>query len=255
MKEYLPNDIKNKIIQDAESNPDYKDCNIIFRGEHCYSIVRVSAIHNLILIEGNEFTGLKHIEKGHGHGFLFTWEGNKLKYGSRFPDNTIGVWDYAKIADQVYDIKNRIWETDTNGLEKYEAFVNVHNEYCKYRLLIHENTKIIHNLFPLKTKPTRKFNYSPRVQISLDYFKSIKHVVIEFLNKKKEAIYQVTLQIDFVKKNSFIEIKNVIKNDVFWTGADPVMGFDTFFTLDTIFWDENTFSFYKNEILKYEECN
>jgi hypothetical protein len=147
-------------------NPHY----FHLRGFDIAAIRRVSAKNELVLVQGNEHTGLEHITARHGFFSLKrTWQrdadggaAGRLDDPSRFRPATFPEFDYLTIADQVYSHGTR----DILGNYRQDVFDKYIGEYTfsdgktePHVLLLYKGTKVIHTLFPKKSTHNRK---SPR---------------------------------------------------------------------------------------------
>lgn len=137
----------SRFVYPPEAIPIYS-----FTAKNPTDIVRISHIHKLILPIGTIWTGLEHIRKRHDfYSSIRDWNNPNIPNPGRFSPKTIGVMDYVTIADTVFDPTKRVTSGKHNGKESYDGEYRDHeNVTMQYRLVLYENTKIIHNLFPLE---------------------------------------------------------------------------------------------------------
>lgn len=258
MQNFLSDFQMAQIIREAESNPDFLDDKIMHFGKYYYSVIKVSKIHKLILIEGNEHTGFKHINKRHDFFDSQTdWKGNKLGTGSKFSSNSFGYFDYLKIADQVFDIENFIEEDrKNNDYETYKKTLNLFGKGCVYRLVVYKGTRIIHTLFPEKDisiwKRPEKFNFIRVVSnATVDYMNSIKRFTISYKNKK-EIVYQISITKNYFLKEERIEIIDVLKRIVIFQSVGQLGdSFDNSNIPDFLTYKNADLTAWEQEIVNY----
>lgn len=118
-------------------------------------IFSISPNKKLIFIQGDNFTGLQHINMRHrfytnAHSKISE---NEFVTTSRFSKTGGTLFDYQKISEAIYtpeniDPKNNkpfvfdVYKGKVNGIE--------------YRLIIYRETKIVHTLFPIEKKKSKK---------------------------------------------------------------------------------------------------
>lgn len=146
------------------TNPKYQIDNLLHIGIKATSIQRISKKSGLILISGNEFTGLDHIVLRH-HPMLKAghWiKGDKIKLEepSQFRLGTIPLFDFLTIADEVFKPENRIDDQRNKEPELFELYIGKYtdkmNVTMDYKLLLYKSTPIIHNLIPNKKTFNKK---------------------------------------------------------------------------------------------------
>ena len=163
-----------KFITRESRKSFYKNPNLIILTNGLRSDIRkVSSETGLILVDGNDWFGFKHINKRHTYYQKEpNWNYNefktdilgrkfpKLDYPSRFEKNSIPIFDYLDVADQIYSPKNLNLEKNKNKeiLELYiGSTLNTDSELNKeYRLLVYKKSKIIHTIFPTDRKTKKK---------------------------------------------------------------------------------------------------
>lgn len=142
---------------------------VVIMGIAATSIQRVSPTSGLILVAGNEHTGMKHIQVRHDLASLRrTWLEYINRHGkrdvrmddpSRFRLGVSPIFDYITIADAIY--LQGVLSTENNRrpteFEVYEGtYTYSDGIVVPHRLLLYKGTKIIHALIPLKSVPRRK---------------------------------------------------------------------------------------------------
>lgn len=257
MFKYLTDEEINKIIAEAESNKDFMEDNIVHFGRFYYSVIKVSKVHALILIEGNENTGFRHINQRHDYFHSRSnWKSGKLGSGSKFSSSTLGYFDYLRIADKIYETKIII-EKDrkNNDYEKYEAGLEIGQKYSVYRLLVYKGTRIIHNLFPLEDvsvwKRPKNFNLIRGTSKSIDYKNALQQFTISYKNKK-EIIYNINITKNFFLKIEFIEIVDIMNDKVFFKQErilEQSFSYQVFMVMNYF---DSDLTFWEQEILNYK---
>jgi hypothetical protein len=222
MSDFLTSDEINIITQESK-NPIYKDSSILTIGRKKTDIVRISPIHNLIFINGNEKTGLTHINQRHlQFQEVPKWKKQKDQNGlegfildkpSFFHSSIIPIFDYPKIADAIFDKKNI--NTKDN---RTPAYVDLYSgdyypknyDPAPYRLLLYKGTKIVHNLYPITNQfsPIRILNYKrgqTRAELHIQSCTAI--IEIPYYDQNKTIRYQIIFQRDDFKKTEKVFIK------------------------------------------------
>jgi hypothetical protein len=176
------NEIKS-LLQKAQ-DPVYKLQGVIcFSSKnHPLDIIKISP-KGLIFIEGNDQTGFKHISERHNYysgridwidfkdsnGGIIEKRGKhrevikNLDNPSRFSPNSIPIFDYVKIADDIFCAENYCLEKNKEK-ELFDLFIGYSKSInnVKYRLITYKDSKIVHTLFPddNKSKKDKTLNYS-----------------------------------------------------------------------------------------------
>ena len=247
----------HSIITEAEVNPEYQDDKILHIGKRPCSIIKVSKINKLILIEGNYKTGFQHISKRHDYfSSRFYWKGNKLGNGKKFWSRTAGSKAYLEIADKIYNINNLI-ENDIkdNGYDVYKTKLIINDIESFYRLVLYLGTKIIHTIYPEKDisiwKKPINFNFIRHVSnTSIDYANSLKYVTIDYKNKK-EAVYSIRITKDFMRKIEILEILDLKKGIEIYKEQNPYLLAFNFFPMELIIYEDADLIFWEQKILDY----
>lgn len=129
------------------------------------SIITISKNKQLIFIEGNEYSGYRHLSARHGFfsfkNYWTTKDENeyKLDNPSKFNPHMMPIIDYVKIADSIYceENKNVTKNNNPESFDKYSGqFIYSENIAEKFHLLTYKDTKIVHTLFPDKKKHNKK---------------------------------------------------------------------------------------------------
>ena len=203
-------------------NPHLSDPNCFNIGSKHTSIVKVSPITGLIIVEGNEHTGFQHIHSRHEYySFKPYWVETKseevikkkLQDPSRFNPDSVPFWDYIKIADSIYKSEN-INTENNRRLNEFDLFIGPHiakdglQEF--YKLLLYKNTKVVHTLYPKSQKYNRKkpkdFNLARGiVSGNISYKSSIVEIIIPYKDHENNTKYSI-----LVKKNL-----NVMREECF----------------------------------------
>jgi hypothetical protein len=120
-------------------------------------IFSISPNKKLIFIQGDNFTGLQHINMRHrfytnAHSKISE---NEFVATSRFPKDSGTLFDYQKISESVYNPENM--DSKNNNPELFDVYKGKVDE-TEYRLILYKDTKIVHTLFPVeRKKPKKKF--------------------------------------------------------------------------------------------------
>ncbi len=197
---------------------------VVIMGLAATSIQRVSPASGLILVAGNEHTGLNHIQVRHSPDSLHrTWleytapSGEKkvrIDDPSRFRPGLMPVFDYISIADAVYlhgalETKNNRRPTE---FELYEgAYIYPDGIAVVHRLLLYRGTKIIHSLFPKESVPARKKTKDfllRRGQASATWYtaSAVTKTTIPYLNQEGRIRYAISIYLRFSEKREEIEL-------------------------------------------------
>lgn len=247
----------SSIIKEAEINPEYQDDKILHIGKSHSSIIKVSKINKLILIEGNHKTGFQHINKRHDYfQSRFDWEDNKLGTGSKFWSRTFGYWDYLQIADEIYNINNWVQDDKKNDVyDLYRTKIKIDDVECFYRLLLYKGTKIVHNIYPEENvsvwKNPENFNFIRSIStITINYTNFLKQVKINYSNKK-EVLYSILITKDFIHKIEGIEILDIKKGIEIYKEQNPFLSSFSFFPMELLMYEDADLIIWEQKILDY----
>ena len=205
--------------------PIYQEQNLLLMGRKPTDIVRVSASKHLILIHGNKYTGLQHINLRHNRfqGAPFwkkktngTTEEYILDNPSSFSTSTIPFFDYIRIAEELFKEENLNLKNNTNKkyCDLYEGEVTLnHIEKSRYRLVLYKNTRIIHSLYPVEDKftPKKIIDYYKGSASMTEYLSScITIIKVPYLNHENIVVYRAIFRLDDFKKTDrlYIEINS-----------------------------------------------
>ena len=202
----------------AALDPELSDERIVQIGLTPTRIVRVTKPSKLILIKGNEYTGLHHITLRHGyHSLQRTWqvdispEGNqslRLDDPSRFRPSLIPIIDYPKIAEAVFS-KGELDVTKNKRPELFDkyvgSFIYPDNIAEQHTLILYKNTKIIHTLFPnksLNNRPKLRGFHLKREQTKSEWRlgSNTKEVIVPYSSKSGVIKYAITFKSHSDKK-------------------------------------------------------
>ncbi|MDB5198914.1 MAG: hypothetical protein JWO92_877 [Chitinophagaceae bacterium] len=250
----------SSIIKEAETNLEYQNDKILHIGKAHSSIIKVSKIHKLILIEGNDKTGFQHINKRHDYfQSRFDWKGNKLGTGSKFWSRTFGYWDYLKIADEIYTTKNMVQDNEQNAYNLYRAKLKINDVECFYRLVVYNGTKIIHTIYPEENisiwKKSINFNFIRQISnTSIDYANCLKNVTMTYSNKK-EIVYSIRIIKDFNRKIEVIEIFDIKKGIQIYKEQNPYLLAFSFFPIELLMYEDADLIIWEQRILDYHNNN
>jgi len=143
--------------------PKYRMQNLLHLGGNHTSVQRVSKKSGLIMIKGNDSTGFDHIMVRHDPGSKAAhWREDKvtLDNPSRFHLGTVPIYDYLKIADEVFKSENYVTDNRNKALDTFDLFIGPYADrrgrIMDYKLFLYKGTSIIHNLFPIKKTFNKK---------------------------------------------------------------------------------------------------
>ncbi|GAB2554569.1 hypothetical protein [Spirosoma areae] len=141
------------VLEEAKK-PDWSNPNLMGIGGRKTSIHRVLATIGLIMVNGNESTGLQHIRERHQFGRQ-VWREDKDEL-SITSEIRFGVapYDYLTIAESIYKPENH--RADLNKRpEEFDFYLGTHvhknGDLIEYKLLTYKGTGVIHTLFPTKS--------------------------------------------------------------------------------------------------------
>jgi hypothetical protein len=120
-------------------------------------IFSISTNKKLIFIQGDNFTGLQHINMRHR---FYTNAQSKISKNSfvatsRFPKDLGKLFDYQKISEALYNPENV--DSKNNNPILFDVYKGKADETgIEYRLILYKGTKIVHTLFPIEKKKQKK---------------------------------------------------------------------------------------------------
>ncbi|GAB3539452.1 hypothetical protein [Spirosoma fluminis] len=142
-----------QVLEEAKK-PDWLMPNLMNPIGGKTSIFRVLATKGLIMVNGNESTGLQHIEHRHRFGRQ-VWREDKdeLENSSEIRFG-VAPYDYITIAGSIYKPENLRPELNKRP-DDFDFYMGGHvhrnGDLVEYRLLTYKGTGIIHTLFPSKS--------------------------------------------------------------------------------------------------------
>ena len=200
--------IENFVLQ----NPHIADPNCFNIGNGLCSIVKVSPLTGLIIVQGNEFTGFDHIHSRHEFFSIVPYwteanENNgsfkiKLQDQSRFRPDSVPFWDYMSIADSIYKPENINIEKNRR-IDDFDLYygrhVNKDGSPEMYKMLVYKNSKVIHTLYPQSNKNNKKrisnFNFVRGVVNGMqNYQKDLVEIKIPYLNAENTIKYSILIR-------------------------------------------------------------
>lgn len=208
-----------KEIEDyALRHPILKQPNVLnLFGLGYKSIVKISPMHSLIFVIGNNDTGYTHIGRRHDYWSKTTFwidhndSGrieNRIQDPSKFSENILPFLDYVKIADSIYSVDNINIEGNKQP-NLFDLFVGNHTfndgSTEKFKLLLYKGSKVVHTLFPFKNKHnkkrTEKFNFERgKVSCKQHFEIPITEITIPYIDRTGKTIYALQI-IKFRDKN------------------------------------------------------
>lgn len=122
-------------------------------------IFSISPTKKLIFIQGDNFTGLQHINMRHrfysnAHSKI---SDNAFVATSRFPKDSGTLFDYQKISETIYNPENV--DSKNNNPTLFDVYKGKADKTgTEFRLILYKDTRIVHTLFPIeKKKPQKRF--------------------------------------------------------------------------------------------------
>jgi len=201
-----------EIEKNALENPGYIGGVTIDGNSTEKSIMTISKVNNLIFVEGNEFTGFKHLNERHSYFSLKNYwvtdnlEITKLDKPSKFHPKMMPIIDYVKIADSIYKSENKNI-TKNSRPDTFDKFTGTYtfsnNLVEKYHLIVYKDTKIVHTFFPNSKKNNRKtkMKYGRGiVTTELKFPESINDLLVPYENKNGVMTYSILIRKYYSKK-------------------------------------------------------
>lgn len=200
-----------KILNHNINNPVFKYKRIILgsrENESPTDVIVLSYKKDLIMIRGNDDTGLEHIRARHNFWSRRAYtvenpnESKRIQNQSKFPED-ITLFDELRIAEEIYRPENLVIDNPHKMAEKFDLYVGESvfdkNEKEKVKLLLYKGTKILHTLFPVNAKYSRKkLKNFPFYRGKVEVFKhpttGIKQVMIPYHNLDKEHCYGIFIE-------------------------------------------------------------
>lgn len=167
MSEELLSEEEIKAILEESKDPRYSAKLTSFLTLKKTDIFRLSRETGLILIQGNEHTGLEHIKLRHSKisNKAYWKEGNKLENQSKFRLR-LSPFEYIYVASKIFKLENKNDEKnrrpDTFDLYIGE-FTHKDGVQSEYTLLTYKNTGIIHTFFNSNNR--KPFNKKKRLDL------------------------------------------------------------------------------------------
>jgi hypothetical protein len=194
------------ILYDA-TDPQYQIPNLHYLGIKKTDIMRISQEKQLILFNGNEHTGYKHIYKRHNpipKGVTWSISGSMTE-STKFSFYHTPIFYYLIIAEAIYCPENLNKDKNIRP-DNFDLYIGTYtdpqNITNTYRLLLYKNTRIIHNLFPEqkvyhKFKPVKGFNL---IQGSTGYTHDVANMKVtykfKFFDSKSTPKIDVSIETD-----------------------------------------------------------
>jgi len=198
------------IEKEANDNLEYYfDTHVIDGNATHISIKTISKKNKLIIIEGNDFTGFKHLNERHSFlSYKNYWvpfdENLKLDDPSKFNPNMIPIIDYVKIAEVIFceENKNITKNNRPETFDKFTGFLDNQGSE-KYHLLTYKDTKIVHTLFPDKKKHNRKrkCRFGKGIaKVSTKFPEGYNDLSISYENNKGKIAYSILFRKYYLEK-------------------------------------------------------
>lgn len=202
----------NEIIHRKINYPIFRNNNMTLSPKEDQShtdVMAISEYKSLIMIRGNDDTGLHHIRARHNFWSTRAYtiqnpDGSKMiQNQSKFPDN-ITLVDELRIAEEVYSSENIIMNNIHPMADKFDLFIGKtqlkeKGEIEEFKLLLYMDTKIIHSIFPKSAKYNRKRVkkfpfYRGRVDVFRHSKTGIKQVLIPYRDLERRLSYAIFIE-------------------------------------------------------------
>jgi hypothetical protein len=163
------------------------------------SVQKLSVIHELILIWGDEDTGFCHIHNRH-HNYenkTYWKDENKPDQPSRFRDS-YNSFDILEAADSVYSVGAKNIKKKVPGFDNY---IGKHKDEDgnedEYILVLYENTKVIHTMYPTKPlaniKHPDKFSWNRGDVTMTDYLgDDVVEIKVPYIRENGVTAYTIS---------------------------------------------------------------
>ena len=149
---------KSEILEilDEVQKPKYSDNNLLHFGRKKTSIFLVSKDTGLILVNGNEWTGLEHIDNRHSQISRIPYWNDHGKIGNptKFDLNVAPI-EYLELASKIYkpEFKNNVKNKRNDIFEVYIGSATYKSSpEVEYTLVTYKNTGIVHTLYVSSNK-------------------------------------------------------------------------------------------------------
>jgi hypothetical protein len=204
------NEIKSILLGNVD-NPvfKYQGMMMMSRGNQSHTdVLALSNKYELILIKGNDDTGHQHIRARHNYWSIHSYtiedsdKSKRFQNQSRFPKD-MHLFKELEIADQLYQSKNLVKDnthTLAHKFDLYEGEADLEGlQGEQTRLLLYKNTRIIHSLFPVRSKHNRKrlknFLFTRgTVEVFRNPTSGIKQTMIPYLGIDKKLAYGIFIE-------------------------------------------------------------
>jgi hypothetical protein len=213
MEKLLTQQDINEITKTARTFPIF-DRPIIFIGQKNYkTLIGKSPKNGLIMIEGNDDTGFRHIQKRHAYKYEYKeWKKDtpsELDYPTVFPEGELLFQNWHKIVDAVYKKENFDLEKN-NDPDKFDLFFGDYQydgKIYKCVLLLYKNTKIIQTFYLKLNSKNKVFNKKKpsgfhfvkrKIKCISDYGRGKQILDIPYFDNHEELKYLVKVEWDMV---------------------------------------------------------
>ncbi len=221
MEEKLLTNNEIELILKESVDPKYHIDDLLHLGGKFTSIKRISKKTGLILIKGNDSTCFDHILVRHHPmskaGYWIHGEKIKLNNPSKFSLDTIPIFDFLKIADEIFKPENKVTDQRNKRPDTFDLYIgkftNNKNLSMDYKLLLYQGTLIIHNLYPSK----KTFNKKRIIDLRQGFTSSSRNLMqgiheykmpyYDHLNVER-AIVIIRLQTHNGKEDWYIQIND-----------------------------------------------
>jgi hypothetical protein len=196
----------------------YYEPNLHHIGFERTSIIDVSKKNGLILANGNEWTGYKHIMERHSLSSRKPyWKGAKLDDPTKFRPELAPV-EYMIVAESIYKPDN-LRNDKNKRIDEFDLYIGIFKHFdgkeVEYKLLVYKNTKVIHTFYVNENK--KPFNKQKILDLRQGWSKGSYNVMncietseISYYNQDNTVVCKLIVIFDqitgieswYVQKNS-----------------------------------------------------
>lgn len=227
-------------VEAIAADPAYQQLNVWRLGKESTDVIMVSPVNGLILMQGTNNTGFKHIAAQHLFPRSLRTLSKKQPGKSDFSYKWWDAKDFLLIAQEIFQPENLNTDDNTNQhlYELYEGDSGYYHTVKRFRLLVYRNRKIIHTIYPLESvapKHPKGFRYvagDPNIRISL--MEMTAEIDVKYFDRKGAVMYFLHCIFNYRSRTFSLELTDSRKNRMihsfmqgsFTPGHDFPNGFD-----------------------------
>ncbi len=194
----------SEIEKEVSERPILKNQKVFLTGTGYKAIVRVSPIHYIIFVNGNEHFGFEHIHTRHE---FWSIRNDEIDPG-RFSRSSIPFYDYTDIADSVYSESNKTTQGNKEP-ELFDLYIGKRKEKDgserQYKLLLYKDSRVVHTLYPKnQSNNLKKQKGLPyrrgTVELEDHANKGVLVVRIPYVDKNDRVNYTIIIEKRFEKR-------------------------------------------------------